>query len=105
MIRSRLLAGVSLFVFWVQAWGFQAEPRSSAPPLLTFSELTALARPQPAPEAVMRKLQHLLNTPFVENRAPSPSARTPTNIHQGGGEWRGCSGRVNANAAQRDWQY
>ena len=59
---------LSLFAFVPRLGHFKRAAIASAA-ILTFSELRALARPEGAPEPVMQKLQGLLNTPFIENRA------------------------------------
>jgi len=68
------IACLLLITFNGHVLAFESESEHPAPPLLTFSEIRTLARPEP-PETVVKKLQHLLNTPFVGNRATSSSAK------------------------------
>ena len=76
MLFHRRIACLLLTVFGGPVWAFQDQSEYSSPPPLTFSEIRALARPEPPPEAVLRKLQRLLNTPFIENRATSDASTT-----------------------------
>lgn len=64
-----------LIAFGGQILASQGQSEYSAPPLLTFSELRALALTDPPTPAVKAKLQHLLNTPFVHNRATSVGSK------------------------------
>lgn len=64
-----------LIAFGGQILASQGQSEYSAPPLLTFSELRALALTDPPTAAVKAKLQHLLNTPFVHNRATSEGSK------------------------------
>ncbi|HWR53361.1 MAG TPA: endonuclease/exonuclease/phosphatase family protein [Bryobacteraceae bacterium] len=69
-----------LFLGSVPAWGSQEVSRESSPELLDMADLKALAGREP-PAATMRKLELLLHTPFIRNRAATiPSEGTPSDF-------------------------